>query len=95
MRRPHTERPTSLVVEPDQPIVAIPFTEDGRELVRYAVEDNTGDTAHASGSLAESVHDALSLAGAWSDRDWDETIDTLDRIRHESRPTPPIDFQEL
>jgi hypothetical protein len=37
------------------------------------------------------IADARSLAGAWSDLDWDETIAALDRIRHESKPTPPID----
>ena len=30
------------------------------------------------------------LAGAWSDLDWDEAEKELDRIRHESNPTPPI-----
>ena len=34
---------------------------------------------------------ALSAFGAWSDMDWEETREALDRIRHESTPTPPID----
>jgi hypothetical protein len=33
--------------------------------------------------------------GAWSDMDFDETLDALDRIRHESKPTPPIDLSEF
>lgn len=84
MRRSHTERTSSLVVEHDQPVVAIPLIENGREVVRYLVETEAG-------SLPGSVHDALRLAGAWRDLDWDETIEALDRIRHESRPTPPIE----
>jgi hypothetical protein len=31
------------------------------------------------------------LAGAWADLGWEEALDELDRIRHESQPTPPID----
>ncbi len=38
---------------------------------------------------------ALDAIGAWSDIDWDELADELDRIRHESRPTPPIDFDDV
>jgi hypothetical protein len=30
------------------------------------------------------------LAGAWSHLGWDDMVATLDRIRHESKPTPPI-----
>jgi hypothetical protein len=32
----------------------------------------------------------LALAGAWADLDWEEAEAELDRIRHESQPTPPI-----
>jgi len=38
---------------------------------------------------------ALAVIGAWSDFDWEETeetIDALNRIRHESKPTPPIEI---
>lgn len=73
------------MVERDQPVLAIPLVEDGREMVSYAVEtENITPT-----SLPDSVQDALNLAGVWSDLDWDETVEALDRIRHGSRPTPP------
>jgi hypothetical protein len=36
--------------------------------------------------------EARPLAGAWADLDWEEALDELDRIRHESDPTPPIDL---
>lgn len=35
---------------------------------------------------------ALAVIGAWSDLDWDEFSADLDRIRHESRPSPPIEL---
>ena len=81
----------SLVVERDQPLIAIPFEEDGREVVRYFVEEEAADAALA----ASGTQDALSLIGAWSDLDWDEMEEALYRIRHESKPTPPIDSLDL
>lgn len=87
-RVPHVQ---SLVVESDQPLIAIPFEEDGRETVRYFVEEEAADAA-----LTESVtQDALSLIGAWSDLDWDEMEEALYQIRHESKPTPLIDSIDL
>jgi len=80
-----------LVVERDQPVVAIPLTENGREVVQYTVETDTDTPA----TLPDSVRDALSLAGAWGDLDWDDTVEALDRIRHASRPTPPIESIDL
>jgi hypothetical protein len=47
-------------------------------------------------SLADAANHALARAlaaiGSWSDLDWDETAEALDRIRHESTPTPPIEL---
>ena len=34
--------------------------------------------------------DVLALAGAWSDFDFKEMLNTLDHIRHDSKPTPPF-----
>jgi uncharacterized protein (DUF433 family) len=45
-----------------------------------------GKAARKSARLRE----ALGMVGAWSDLDFDETLNALDRIRHESKPTPPI-----
>ncbi len=39
----------------------------------------------------EVVARALALAGAWSDLDADEMLTALERIRHGSVPTPPLD----
>ena len=75
-----------LVVEHDRPLIAIPVEENGREVTYYFVDDAVADAV-----LPRSVEDALSLAGAWSDLDWDETAAALDRIRHANPPSPPID----
>jgi uncharacterized protein (DUF433 family) len=39
-----------------------------------------------------SVKDALALAGAWADLPSDRMEEELDRIRHESTPTAPIEL---
>ena len=80
-------RRQELVVPIDQPLYAVPDEVDGQEVVRYFASEEEADDA----LTPSSVEDALSLAGAWSDLDWDEMVEALDRIRHESRPTPPID----
>ena len=82
-----TERPTSLLVRDDQPLIGIVFQEDGHEVTRYFADEEAADAATA----ASRTGDALSAIGAWSDLDWAEMQEALDRIRHESRPTPAID----
>jgi hypothetical protein len=72
-----------------QPLIGILVEEGGRQLVRYFTED--GPTAGASGA-DDILEAALAVIGAWSDLDWEEFSIDLDRIRHESRPTPPIDL---
>lgn len=37
-----------------------------------------------------SVKEALALAGAWADLPSENMEEELDRIRHESKPTPPL-----
>jgi hypothetical protein len=70
----------------NQPLIGIPFEENGKEVIRYFSEEELADQAVAVGA-AES---ALQLAGAWSDLSWEEMEESLDRIRHDSQPTPPI-----
>ena len=38
----------------------------------------------------KAIKETLALAGAWSDLDFEEMLDTLDHIRHDSKPTPPF-----
>ena len=44
----------------------------------------------SSQARQKAMKETLALAGAWSDLDFDEMIDALDHIRHDSQPTPPI-----
>ncbi len=79
------QQPTFTHLE-SQPLIGIPFEEDGKEIIRYFAEEELADRA-----VAQSAQDvALSLAGAWSDLSWEEMEEALDRIPHASRPTPPI-----
>jgi len=70
----------------NQPLIGIPFRENGKEVIRYFSEEEQADKAVSEDTTKE----ALRLAGAWSDLDWDAMEKELDRIRHESKPTPPI-----
>jgi hypothetical protein len=68
------------------PLIGLIFEENGQEVVRYFTEEKAADAAVTQSA----TQDALAVIGAWRDLDWDETIAGLDRIRHESEPTPPI-----
>ena len=78
----------SLLVQGNQPLIGIPFEENGQEVVRYFTDENVADAAVPHSTTA----DALSVIGAWSDLDWDDMVEALDRIRHDSKPTPPIEL---
>ena len=70
----------------EQPLIGIPFEENGKEVIRYFSEEELADRAVPD----EATDAALKLAGAWSDLSWEEMEEALDRIRHDSKPTPPI-----
>jgi hypothetical protein len=72
----------------DQPLIGVVVQQNGEEVVRYFADEAAADAALAD----DVVQDALALAGAWSDLDFAEMLDALERIRHESTPTPPIDL---
>ena len=79
---------TSLVVETDHPLIAVPDIEDGQEVTRYFVSEEAVERA-----MPQTVtQEALKVVGAWCDLDWQEMEEALDRIRHESMPTPPIEL---
>jgi hypothetical protein len=86
-----TEQPkpvTSFVVAYNQPLIAIPFEENGELFVLYCT-----DPAEAAAEISRrGLRNGRQLAGAWKDLDWEEAADALDRIRHGSKPTPPIDL---
>lgn len=79
-------RESSLLVRSDQPLIGVILKEDSQEVVRYFAEEAEAEAAIAH----DATHDALSLAGAWGELDWSDIERGLDRIRHESPPSPPI-----
>lgn len=78
----------SVTITSHQPLIGIPFEENGQEVVRYFSEEALADQAVST----DATQDALNLAGAWSDLDFDETLRQLDHIRHDTPPTPPIEL---
>ena len=40
----------------------------------------------------QAIEETLALAGSWKDLDFDNMLDELDRIRHESKPTPRLNL---
>jgi hypothetical protein len=55
-------------------------------VVRYFTQEQDADRV----LVEDTTQAALALAAAWSDLVWDELEQALDRIRHESQPTPPL-----
>lgn len=72
----------------NQPLIGIPFEENGKEVIRYFSEEKQADHAVSN----DATKKALALAGAWSDLDFDKMLNALDHIRHDSKPTPPIEL---
>ena len=62
--------------------------EHDEDAVTYFTDEDKADQVVTDAA----VEAALSLAGAWSDVSWDQLEAGLDRIRHESVPTPPIEL---
>ncbi len=76
-----------------QPLIGIPTREGPDEVVRYFTSDDDVDRARISDQA--SIKRALSLAGAWAELDTGDgpdPLDELDRMRHQSTPTPPLDL---
>jgi hypothetical protein len=80
-----------MTVRSGQPLIGVIEQQNGLEVVRYFTDEVEADEALGDAGIQQ----ALSLAGAWKDIDSEEFLDELDRIRHESKPTPPIDLLEL
>jgi hypothetical protein len=76
----------SVQADPGQPLIGVMTEEQGQETVRYFTQEQDADRVLAE----DTTQTALALAGAWSDLAWDELEQALDRIRHESPPTPPL-----
>ena len=79
-------RQTIFTLPQNQPLIAIPVEENGKKVVRYFSEERSA-TTHA---VTQAV---LALAGAWSDLPFDDMIQTLDHIRHETKPPPQLRYE--
>jgi hypothetical protein len=80
-----------LVVRRDRPLIGVPVDDGDGEAVCYFADEQVAGAALGR----DRIRRALSLAGAWRSLDSDDALDELDRIRHESRPTPPVDFSDI
>jgi hypothetical protein len=77
---------TNVQADPGQPLIGVMTEEQGHEVVRYFTTEQDADRV----LVEDTTQAVLALAGAWSDLAWDELEQALDRIRHESPPTPPL-----
>lgn len=87
--RPHE----GLTTRRSQPLIGVPTGEGADEVVRYFTSEEEADKALSQD--AASIQRALSLAGAWKhidDEDGPDMLDELDRMRHETKPTPPFEL---
>jgi hypothetical protein len=80
-------RTTELGIQSERQLTVAPAVVRGAGVTDNVEDDEVSDAAMADRVL----QDALAAIGSWSDLDWDETVAALDRIRHESIPTPPLD----
>jgi hypothetical protein len=88
MTQAEAQPANSMTVRDDQPLIGVFAHENGRDVVRYFTDEEAADTTLGP----TSVQKALKLAGAWKDlADWAEVEEDLERIRHQSPLTPPLD----
>ncbi len=83
----HSHHGQGFVARMQQPLIAIPVEKDGEEEVRYFVDEEQADAAMEHGPRKQPIK----LAGVWRDLDAEAMLAALDHIRHDSKPTPPID----
>lgn len=72
----------------DQPLIGSSTPEGNHTAMLFVTDQRTAAAERAQ----RRIQAALSVIGAFADLDYDEAMDALDRIRHESTPTPPIDL---
>jgi hypothetical protein len=93
MSRPARKLHQRLTAREDEPLFAIPIIEDGEEVVHYFTSEEEFERAFPRDE--EAIRKALSLAGAWEHLDAEDgpdILDELDRMRHESKPSPPLEL---
>jgi hypothetical protein len=77
----------SFFVPQDQALIGVVIRQHGREVTRFFADEAEADTA----LTPSATDDALHLAGSWDDLSWDELAEGLDRIRHDTPPSPPLE----
>ena len=93
MAEPAADPHQRLTTRASQPLIGIPTTEGSEEIVRYFASEDDADRAF--GQPQAGAERALRLIGAWQHLDAEDgpdMLDELDRIRHESKPTPPLEL---
>lgn len=76
----------ALVLHADESLVSVMSRTDDTFVEQIFLVDDDADAIVDD----DIVQAAISLAGAWSDLDWDEMVEALDRIRHSNPPSPPL-----
>lgn len=77
----------SIAAHSSEPLFGV-FVEADSDEVQYLVDDLETPVEQPSADAQA----ALSVIDAWSDMEWEALADSLDRIRHETPPTPPIEL---
>jgi len=73
----------------NQPLIGIIRQNNGQRTLEYFTDEQS---AHAASNADDAANRVRKLAGVWSDLDWDEMERALDRIRHETPPSPPLEL---
>ena len=74
-------------------LIGVPADDGSDDGVRYFTSEEEAD--EALGRDRASIERALGLAGAWKhidDEGGPDMLDELDRMRHETKPTPPFEL---
>ena len=80
------QHPQSVTGQPESPLIGVPVERQGHEHVVYFVAEDDADQALQQ----YADRPAIKLAGVWRDLDTEEMLRELDRLRHETKPTPPV-----
>jgi hypothetical protein len=87
----HRDQPLS--TRQNEPLIGIPLSNGPEEVVQYFASEEAADQAVAADRSG--VERVLSLIGAWEHFDTEDgpdMLDELDRLRHASPPSPPLDL---
>ncbi len=93
MSEPATHLPAGFTARRSQPLIGVPVGEGDDEAVRYFTSEEEADQALSQDKT--NIQRALSAIGAWRHIDEEggpDMLDELDRMRHETKPTPPFEL---